>query len=205
MRTAIAILAVLFAIATAWMYFINDTGAPMPDLQVSEPTNFNEVGIVHFPPPAVGQAEGTFEYREGTASTTLKIKMDELSYCAAPNGAIPCIAMSISFDIPFNGKAALVEGVRTGDTILLRKIRVAAEGEELRSFEPGNVFISWPQAVELFKACKVKMATQTHSLDVYLDLKDGRRVRAVEPMIDEMFTIINQTQNTCVTFPVATE
>lgn len=200
------LLILVLAAAGVWFYFeTKDRGGPMPEITTSEPTNFNEVGILHFPPVTSGQSEGTFEFREGNATTTLKIMMDALTYCAASNGAVPCMAMSITFDKPFDGNLALVEGTRTGDVILIRKLRTAHEGEELRAFEPGNVFISWPHAMELFKACEVTMATQTHSLDVYLDLKDGRRVRAVEPMIDDMFKIINQTQGVCGSFPVATE
>lgn len=206
MRTAIAALVLMLLAATGWFYVETlDTASPMPTIQVSEPTNFNEMGILHFPPVTSGQSSGTFEYSDGVATTTLTIAMDELSYCAAPNGAVACMAMSITFDKPFDGKTALMEGVRTGNTILVRKMRLAAEGEELRSFDPGTVFISWPHAIELFKACQVTMAMQSHGLDVYLDLKDGREVRAVEPMIDDMFTIINQTQGDCGTFPVATE
>lgn len=49
------------------------------------------------------------------------------------------------------------------------------------------------------------MATQTHALDVYLTLSDGQEVRAVEPAIDEMFSVINRIREKCGTIPVATE
>lgn len=206
MRTAIGVLALVLLVASSWLYFeANDPGGPMPNIQISEPTNFNEVGILHFPSPESGQAQGVFEFKEGAGTTTLAITMDALSVCAASNGAAPCMAMSITFDKLFDGKAALMEGIRTSGSVLVRKMRVAAEGEALRRFEPGAVFISWPHAIELFKACEVRMATQTHALDVYLDLRDGRTLRAVEPTIDEMFRIIDATQGACGTFPVATE
>jgi hypothetical protein len=208
---AIVLGVILIVLAGAlWYFSVEDPtnlgpDAFIPSENVSPPTNFNEVGVLHFPPVTSGQGEGTFEYNDGTATSTLTIEMDALSVCAAPNGATPCMAMSITFDKPFDGKTALMEGIRTGDTILVRKMRIGAENEELRSFEPGNIFISWPAALELFRACEVKMATQTHSLDVYLDLKNGSKVRAVEPTIDEMFRVINETSARCGTFPVGTE
>jgi hypothetical protein len=207
MRSVAIGFVLLVLAAGAWFYFeMQDSGGPMPNIQVSEPTNFNEVGTITVNNPGQAQGEMYLVYEKpGAPALTKRLVLDELSVCAAPNGAVPCMAMSVTFDAAFGGKRALVEGSEAGETVLVRKLRVGMEGEELRSFDPGNVFISWPHAIELFKACQVAMATQTHSLDVYLDLKDGRKVRAVEPMIDEMFTIINQTQSACGAFPVATE
>lgn len=179
---------------------------PMPDIEVSEPTNFNRVGVVTLGNP--GQEVGTpfFIYEEpGKPALSVTLAFDTLSVCAAPGGAIPCVAMSAPFEMSYGGKTALVEGTRAGDTVLVRKVRAANEGEELRAFEPGNVFISWYHATELLKNCQVKGVMQTHALDVYLDLKDGRRVRAVEPQIDDIFHIIDQTRGACGSFPVATE
>lgn len=206
MRTAFVAFLILILVGAGTYYWLKqDRGGPMPNIQVSEPTNFAQPGILHFPSVESGQSQGTFEFSENGATTTLKILMDELSVCGAQNGAIMCMAMSITFDKPFNEKRAMMEGIRSGDEILVRKMRVLQEGEMAMPLEPGNVFISWPHAIELFKACRVEMATQTHALDVYLDLKDGRTVRAVEPMIDDMFKIIQATQGQCGTFPVGTE
>lgn len=205
---SVAIGSILLALlGGAWFYFeLRNQGGPMPDIQVSEPTNFNEVGTITVNNPGGAQGVMTLVYEKpGAPSLTKELILDELSICAAPNGATPCMAMSVTFDVAFGGKRAIVEGIERDSSVLVRKLRIAADGEELRRFEPGNVFISWPQAIELFKACQVEMATQTHSLDVYLDLKDGRTLRAVEPMIDEMFRIISETQSACGTFPVATE
>lgn len=209
MRNIIIGVVIIALAAAGWFYLrpvpVQPTNEVVPEESVSAPTNFNEVGILHFPAVTSGQSEGTFEYKEGTETVTLRIKMDTLSVCAAPNGATPCMAMSITFDIPFDGKTALMEGIREGDTILVRKMRIGAEGEELRSFDPGNIFISWPAAIQLIEACQVDMATQTHALDVYLDLKNGAKVRAVEPTIDEMFTVIRRVEAQCGTFPIGTE
>ncbi len=194
-----------FIIAGVWLYSVMHITVEAPAIEVSEPTNFVKVGTLHFPSPESGQAEGTFSYDENGITVTKKIVMDAMSVCVMSNGATSCMAMNVTFDMPFDGRTALVEGILKGDGILIRTIRVVREGEELMEPEAGAVFISWYQAIELFKACQVDMAMQTHVLDVYVDLKDGRKVRAVEPMIDEMFRIIDQTRGECGTFPVATE
>lgn len=49
------------------------------------------------------------------------------------------------------------------------------------------------------------MAVQTHELEVYLTLRDGSRVVAREPMIDEVFRVLDGTRPTCGTIPIATE
>lgn len=208
MRILALAVGILLIITGVWWYFQpseTTTDAPTPEESVSAPTNFNKVGTLYFPAVESGQSEGTFEYKEGETTTTLKIKMDALSICAAPNGATPCIAMNITFDKPFDGKTALMEGTREGDTILVRKMRIAAEGETLRSFEPGNIFISWPAATQLIEACEVTTVTQTHALDVYLTLKNGAQVRAVEPTIDALLDITQRAQAKCGSFPVGTE
>jgi hypothetical protein len=138
-------------------------------------------------------------------TTTKPLVMDELSICAAPNGAIACMALSITLDKPFDGKRAIVEGIESGDSILMRKMHVLAENEPANIPTLGSVFISWPHAIELIKACQVAMATETHAHDIYLELKDGRKLRAVEPMIDDVFKIADQAQGTCGAFPLATE
>lgn len=65
--------------------------------------------------------------------------------------------------------------------------------------------VSWREAVSHLESCNVKMVVQTHGLDVYLDLRDGSRVRAKEPAIDEVFRVIDRTRDKCGTFPIATE
>lgn len=192
--------------ALVFLYRDSITGSSRSPIAVtSVSTNFVEAGILHFPRPESGQAKGTFEFSENGATTTLDLEMDEMSVCATPTGAVPCMAMSVTFDVPFNNRRAMVEGERKGNTILIRKVRVLQEGESAMPHEPGKPFISWMEARRLIEECKVQMLTQTHALDIYLELKDGTEVRAVEPMIDEVFTVVAQTQAKCGTFPVATE
>lgn len=172
------------------------------DIVVSEPTDFVEVGTLIFPPVDQGQSTGSFIYKENGVTVTSSLHLDEWSICHS----IMCMAMSVTFDMPFNNKRALVEGNKDEDGgIRVKKLRVLEAGEMERAYEPGDRFVAWIQAVRLFESCDVRMATQTHALDVYLTLSDGQEVRAVEPVIDEMFAVINRTHEKCGTFPVATE
>lgn len=195
---------VLAAIGT-WVYVATRKKNPPPPVKVSEPTNFVEIGLLHFPAPESGQSQGTLEYNDGPGLVTKKLGMDGLSVCGTADGALACLAMSVTFDHAFDGKTAFVEGTLEGNTILVRKLYAMREGELLLDMDPGSRFIAWATAVHLLQACQVTQAMQTHALDVYLDLKDGRRVRAVEPQIDAVFTVIDQTKAQCGDFPVATE
>jgi hypothetical protein len=65
--------------------------------------------------------------------------------------------------------------------------------------------LSWQQAVSHLESCNVEMAVQKHELDVYRDLRDGSRVHAKEPAIDEVFRVLNRTRRKCGTIPIATE
>jgi len=131
--------------------------------------------------------------------------IDELSICSSATGAIPCVAMSISFDVAFGGKKAVVEGIQREDGILLRKLYILSENETAGLPELGSIFISWPQAVSLIEGCSVEMIMQTHTLDVYLTLENDVKVRTIQPVIDEVFGIYNGSISKCGNIPVATE
>lgn len=201
---ALAIL-VIAGIGT-WIYASTIGPSSQPGMvRATEPTNFAQIGTLHFPKPGDGQTTGTFTYTASGVIITKTLAMDAWSICASGDGALPCMAMSVTFDVPFDGRTALVEGNLNGDTLLVRKLRAARASEPLLPMDPGSSFISWTDAVNLLKNCRVTEAMQTHALDVYLTLKDGRRVRAVEPSSDELFTVIEGSTAQCGTFPVATE
>ncbi|MBP9732678.1 MAG: hypothetical protein KBD29_04455 [Candidatus Magasanikbacteria bacterium] len=198
----ILLLLIVGAVAVgSWYYVTERPPTESLDIVVSEPTDFVEIGTLKFPPVDSGQSTGTFVYEENGVTVTSSLILDEWSICQS----ILCMAMSVTFDMPFNNKRALVEGNKDADGIRVKKIRVLEAGEMERAHESGDRFIAWIQAIRLFESCDVRMATQTHALDVYLHLSDGQEVRAVEPGIDEMFVVINRTRETCGTFPVATE
>ena len=172
----------------------------------SEPTTFSHEGMLTVK-NRNGQVEAPlFAYREaeGNRATTTLI-FDELSFCATESGATPCMAMSVTFDVPFNGKNAIVEGTRQDSQVLVRKIYVTqAKGYWVVPVTQ-SVFISWPQARELIGSCQVEMISQTHALDVYLTLKNGETLRTVEPQIDEIFRLEKSLNGACGVLSIATE
>lgn len=210
MRYFAIALVVIALIAAGWWYFQPEAAQPAPPVNaedsVSAPTDIVKSGTITVNSPGNAQGDMYLVYEEpGAPALSKRLILDPLSICAAPNGATPCIAMSVTFDVPFGGKRAIVEGIMQGDDILVRKLRILADGEEPFLATPGDLFISWPAAVTLIEACQVKMAMQTHALDVYLTLKNDVKVRAVEPSIDTMFGVVNGASTRCGQIPVATE
>lgn len=170
----------------------------------TEPTDFAEVGTVVFDASIDGPGQRTPILTWGTKRAPLV--MDAMSVCGSMSGALPCMAMSISFDAMMEGKTALVEGNRLADgSILVRKIRMGSETDPLHHTAPGDRFISWQSAVTLMRGCEVKMVMQTHALDIYLTMKNGERLRTVEPMIDEVFKTTQEINERCGGIGVATE
>lgn len=210
MHKFLAALIVIVLLSAALYYYagtreITPTNTDTSSL-LSEPTDFAQIGIITAPSPASGQAEMSFSYLENGATTTRVLALDALSVCAAPNGAVPCMAMSVTFDLPFNGKRALIEGNNMGtSSILVRKLAVVPAGSLEYTPETGARFISWPNAITLIKACDASMVMQTHALDVFITRSDGTRVRTVEPVIDEIFAVTEEASRRCGAIPIATE
>jgi hypothetical protein len=65
--------------------------------------------------------------------------------------------------------------------------------------------ISWDQAVDLLGNGQVAFAAQTHSLQVYLELADGSRLRTLEPQIDAIFAAVEGCGAPCLGIQLATE
>lgn len=175
---------------------------PSPIVE-SAPTDFSETGTFTFSTSPEDPAAPTLVYKETQAK---KLVFDELSFCATANGSTPCMAMSVTLDKPFGGKQVSIEGNLQGESeVLVRKLQLI-EGREFAFLTTsGNIFISWPQAQEYIKNCQVDMAMQAHSLNVDLTLKDGKRVRTVEPMIDDVFKVVNGATEKCGNIGIATE
>jgi len=58
--------------------------------------------------------------------------------------------------------------------------------------------IEWAHAEYLILNGMVKQVTQLHSLEVTLVLSDGRTVHTVEPVIDEVFRVIDRCGDLCI-------
>lgn len=178
----------------------------MPGKISGNATDFAQFGRITFDENDEGpQLTPYFTYSENGATSTSKLVFDELSTCAASNGATLCMAMSVTFDIPFGNKQTVVEGIRQGTDILVRKLRVVEEGAIPFFIQTGITYISWPQAINFIESCGVKMVMQTHALDVILTFKDDSKLTAVEPTIDSVFPIVENAKNSCGDIIIATE
>jgi hypothetical protein len=65
--------------------------------------------------------------------------------------------------------------------------------------------VYWIQAVSMILNGEVTKVMQTHDLKVYLTLKDGRTLLAIEPQIDEVMKVIQSCGDPCSKILVATE
>lgn len=65
--------------------------------------------------------------------------------------------------------------------------------------------VDWSKAVSIILSGQVSQVVQTHDLKVYITLKDGRTVVSTEPVIDELFQLIEYCGEPCSDIRVATE
>ena len=65
--------------------------------------------------------------------------------------------------------------------------------------------VTWDQAVSMIMNGEVKQITQTHALDVTLQLKDGRTLITAEPAIDDVIQVIQRCGEACKDIVIATE
>ncbi|MCC2631191.1 MAG: hypothetical protein K0S38_1000 [Candidatus Paceibacter sp.] len=173
------------------------------------PTTFSYVGNISFKADDTdvhGIPYFAYTESEGPKATTTLV-FDPMSYCGSAGGFIECIAMNSTYTMAFNGKKAVVEGIRLHDgaEVLVRKLHLVQAGEEPRVPGTGQTFISWQQAKDFISSCSVKMVMQTHTLDVYLTMKDDTNLRAVEPMIDDVFKVVHAAPKECGNIGLATE
>lgn len=210
-KASIGALSGIFIATLAAVLFtlgIFDTAeAPVVTVEEQKPTDFVRVGNLSFDAPGNRQDTPYLVYEEpGAPALTRELVLDEHSYCAASSGGLPCMAMSVQFSVAFGGKRALIDGYLLEDgRVLVRKLYVPDEGAPILAYDPGRVYISWTEATRLIKECAVDMLLQTHALDVHVTLKDGTRVVAVEPVIDEVFRVHEGASARCGHVPLATE
>lgn len=205
MATLAFIAAILVAGGISYMNSNNREKVPF-NANEYQPTTFSRIGTLVFNTPGLKPNTPYLVYENpGQPALTKELGLDELSVCAAPDGAAPCMAMSTTLDVPFGGKRARVEGIEEGDMVVVRKLQVVGQGQPELAIDPGRVFIPWPLAVTLIEQCQVTMIAQTHALDVNLTLEDGQTVVAVEPAIDEVFRIFDESNEECGNIPIATE
>lgn len=103
---------------------------------VQEPTfgetvNFTKTGVATFNNPGQPMSEAVLVYEEpGSPALTRILVFGAESMCASGGGELPCMAMSVTLDMPFGGKRVYVEGVDNGTQVLVRRIQTVPEGQE---------------------------------------------------------------------------
>ena len=65
--------------------------------------------------------------------------------------------------------------------------------------------VSWNEAIRILDTGQVKLASQSHNLDVYLHLKDGTRLKTKEPRLGDIFSELKKCGEPCKDIPIATE
>ena len=173
----------------------------------TDPTNFAALGTVVFNNPELKPNTPYLVYEEpGKPALTKELVIDADSICQTPGGAVQCVAMNVTLDVLFNGKRAVAEGISEPDgTVLLRRLHILQEGEPVFIPELGNRFTPWLEAMAAIQNCEATMVMQTHALDVFVTLKDNMRIHAVEPVIDEVFRVLEGVHEKCGPIAVATE
>ncbi len=64
---------------------------------------------------------------------------------------------------------------------------------------------AWLAIKTAIAECRVESTMQAHSLEVSADLKDGTRLQATEPEIDDIINLVIAAQSRCGSIPMATE
>jgi len=65
--------------------------------------------------------------------------------------------------------------------------------------------VLWQKIKQAINSCEVNSISQTHSLEVTAVLKTGVIIKAIEPEIDDIFDVVNQSRDKCGEIIIATE
>jgi hypothetical protein len=82
---------------------------------------------------------------------------------------------------------------------------VPGQGAGLYPGAQDGAEVMWHQAVAMILNGEAAQVMQTHDLKVYVTLKDGRTLLAIEPEIDEVMRVIEICGDPCKDVLVATE
>ncbi len=203
-----ALIAIIFGVLISQGAFkenepvASDTsGVPAPGtaLLEPEPTDTIKTGIIGTEP--TGAQDRMYLTVDGSR---IPLALDEHSYCNAGSGGLPCMAMSSTYAQAYGGKRAMIDGTMQGDTLLARRLRVLEENETPRG-TPGSVYIPWMRVHDMILACEAKSLLQTHEGLVNVTTKDGKKYVAVEPVIDDVFTVAHEATAACGPIGLGTE
>ncbi len=113
------------------------------------PTNFVEAGTVVINNPGLKPGVPYLLYENpGEPAVTKELVFDALSACVLLEvGTVPCETVDASLDL--HGKRVIVEGNEADGVLLVRKLRLLFEGEVALIYDPGRIFITWQEALQL--------------------------------------------------------
>lgn len=189
------------AVSTTEPGAITESAVPAPGTALLEPEPTDTVISGVIATESTGAQDTMFLTVDGVR---IPLALDEHSYCNSGSGGLPCMAMSSLFSQSFGGKRVMIDGTMQGDTLLARRLRVLDANETPRG-TPGSVYIPWVRVHDMILACEVKSLLQTHEGLVYTTLKNGKKYVAVEPVIDEVFTVAHEATTACGDIGLGTE
>jgi hypothetical protein len=166
-----------------------------------KPTNFSKIGNLVQDSPGLKPGVPYLLYEEpGQPALSVELEFDDLSSFVSQGQSFIITKLQASQQ----GQRVALEGIEKDGQVLVRKIQEVTEETTITN-ETGSLFIFWSEAIRLMDQCQVKKIMQTHALDVYLTLKTGEKLRAVEPGIDDVFAIYKLMQDRCGKIPLGTE
>ncbi|BFD25166.1 MAG: hypothetical protein JST_000490 [Candidatus Parcubacteria bacterium] len=105
---------------------------------------------------------------------------------------------------------ALLDGIRNYDDCVAAGLKVDETNPNLCLTPDNRSFVNeanstWPILLEAINNCEVEEAFQSHQEFVELTLKDGTKLSAYEPNIDDIFDAVDATNGKCGEIRLATE
>lgn len=70
---------------------------------------------------------------------------------------------------------------------------------------PQNIEGDWEEVVSAIRSCNVESVFQAHSKEVSVTLKNGDRISAIEPHIDDIIQVAMESSEKCGDVMMATE
>lgn len=171
------------------------TGDLLAEL-VSTPTDFGALGTI------VDTEGGPALLLRGER---LPLVMDTESVCAESAGGEACPKTSSSFLEQYKDRPVTLEGVLTGNTILVRVVRLVEDISLATAPETGREYIGWATAQKLLESCRVQRVTQNAQAELVLLLEDRREMWTIQPQMDAILPQLVALRSSCSRLSFATE
>ena len=76
-------------------------------------------------------------------------------------------------------------------------IHLIKQNKILSIFDSPKKTYSWADVVSFAKNCEIEFAGKSHSLDVNITLKNGKKFDVKEPSIDSIYALLQENSDTC--------